>query len=142
MAAAKPPDRACLLPVLLHRGRYMDKRQAAMQAAQQELVRERRAQLGGVPDRTQDILVIKVGGALPGSWQLADAAAAAAAVGAEGCDTCATCAGQHHFNSFAGNHCSALPAARMQVGEVAHAALVDARPGGQEGWRPATALIT
>ena len=38
----------------------MDKRQAAMQAAQQELLRERRAQLGGVPDRTQDILVIQV----------------------------------------------------------------------------------
>lgn len=44
---------------LLYRRRHMDKRQAAMQSAQQELLRERRAQLGGVPDRTQDIVVIQ-----------------------------------------------------------------------------------
>ena len=30
----------------------------------------------------------------------------------------------------------------MQVGEVAHAAVVDAQPGGREGWRPAVAHIT
>ena len=75
-----------------------------MQAAQQELLRERRAQLGGVPDRTQDILVMQVGSmaasrigqstaaAAPSHWQLA--AAAAPAVVCEMRRRAVTCGGQ------------------------------------------------
>ena len=44
----------------------MDQRQAAQQAQQAEVLRERRALLGATPERTQEFLTIKARGVVGG----------------------------------------------------------------------------
>ncbi len=129
---------------------YMEQRQAQLQAQQQGWLQERRQAVGSMPERTQELLQIEVRFfCIP--WRSISLVGnvpmglhSTAQLFPLVCTTCNLPADRPAFQPCP-VPCAipvSVAAKRLQVGEVCHASVLDARPGGRQAWRPAVATIT